>query len=386
MKLSLLTISEQKIPVSVDSFLRKYLQLWDGWANRDVILGLLEYLPIHAYEELRRDYLSLLEKAVFDDSIRSKIVILRYYSRLIRHWGISIRAEEPTPSPSASLDILMEVIEHAELLSSTILESPPSLQNKDDTQFPEKCLSVLQFYNSLAQLYRHAPANANIRLTIPPPQTVYTLAFTPTLTHISILSSILSVYKSSFETSLTSTFLHNPSAPDPLYPTKMVGQFNGYIMDICNLVWRNRGLNTDDPNALGCFIPAAVVASMKDYIHGLNDTAEAEYGERSGADILRYYVPSMFSLSHHMALCGFAAACFRDFEDETFATEGGGSESVRLGKPVTQKALVALEQQGGVKVSWQEYRLKVLDWLDARGSEGIGNLMRSTMKALRKEG
>ncbi|KAK2764950.1 hypothetical protein FQN54_008649 [Arachnomyces sp. PD_36] len=374
----------KKIPSSVDSFLRKYLKYWDGQENRDAVLGLLEYLPLQPYQELRRDYFSLLENVIFGQSIQSKIVVLRYYSTVIRHWGTSIRAEEPAPSPTEALAIIRQLIEHAELLSLTILESPSNLQNTSDTKPSEKYLSVLRFYTTVAQLYSHAPTRANIRLTIPPPQTVYSIAFTQTLTHISILSSILAVYKSAFEGSLTSTFLHNPSAPDPLYPTKTVGQFNGYIMDICNLIWRNRALNTDDPNALGCSIPATTVASLKDYVHRLNDAEEASYDESSGTDMLRYFIPSMFSLSHHVALCGFSAACFRDFEDETPTTEEGDFETVRLGKPVTQKALVELEKRGGVKISWQEYRLKALEWLDERGSEGIGYLMRSTMKALRK--
>ena len=260
------------------------------------------------------------------------------------------------------------------------------MQNKDDAKFPAKYLSVLQFYTSLAHLYTHAPTRADIRLTIPLPQTIYILAFTPTLTHMSILSSILATYKSSFEGSLTSTFLHNPSAPEPLYPTKTVGQFNGYIMDVCNLVWRNRGLNIDDPNALGCLIHGRVVSSLRGYIRELNRAAEANHDEDSGREAFQYHLPSMFSLSHHAALCGFAAACFRDFEDETLVDGGDDSETVRLGRPVTQKALIALEKQGGVKVSWQEYRLKMLEWLDDRGSEGVGNLMRTTMKALRKDG
>jgi centromere protein I len=57
----------------------------------------------------------------------------------------------------------------------------------------------------------------------------------------------------------------------------------------------------------------------------------------------------------------------------------------KLGKPATHKALVALEKDGGAKMSWQEYRVHMLDWLDAIGSRGTGILMRSTMKALRKE-
>jgi centromere protein I len=61
-----------------------------------------------------------------------------------------------------------------------------------------------------------------------------------------------------------------------------------------------------------------------------------------------------------------------------------GEETVRLRKPVTQKNLTALDKDGGVKINWQDYRLKMLDWFDENGSEGIGKLMRSTMKALRK--
>jgi centromere protein I len=346
----------------------------------------LEYLPLQPYDNLRSEYFSLLEKAIFDDSVQFKIILLRYYSSLIRHWGSLIRAQDANPSASDSMGMLAQVIEHAELLSLTILETPSTTPTKEDTEFPTKYLSVLQFYASLGHLYTHAPTRADIRLTIPRPQTIYILAFTPTLTHISILSSILATYKSSFEGSLTSTFLHNPSAPEPLYPTKTVGQFNGYIMDVCNLIWRNRGLNTDDPNALGCLVPLQVVNSLNGYIRQLNRVEEANHDEDSGREAFQYHLHSMFSLSHHAALCGFAAACFRDFENETLGSEGGDSGTVRLSKPVTRNALIALEKQGGVKSSWQEYRLRMLEWLDDRGSEGIGNLMRTTMKALRKEG
>jgi centromere protein I len=150
-------------------------------------------------------------------------------------------------------------------------------------------------------------------------------------------------------------------------------------MDLCNLLWRNRGLKADDPNALGCLIPTSTVNSLTDYLQELNDEP-AMSGNEPGKH--RYQLSWAFSLSYHVALCGIVAACFKSIEDQS--EKEGQSLLVRLTRPVTQKALAVLEKDGGVKVNWQEYRLKTLNWLDERGSEGIGKLMRSTMKALRK--
>jgi len=150
-------------------------------------------------------------------------------------------------------------------------------------------------------------------------------------------------------------------------------------MDLCNLLWRNRGLNLDDPNALGCLIPTSTANSLAEYLQELND-GPATGGNESGK--YKYQLSSVFSLSHHVALCGIVAACFKSIEDQS--EKEGQSLSVRLTRPVTQRALAALEKDGGVKINWQEYRLKALNWLDETGSEGIGKLMRSTMKALRK--
>ena len=136
-------------------------------------------------------------------------------------------------------------------------------------------------------------------------------------------------------------------------------------------------MNTDDPNAVGCLMPSSIVAVLTEYTSDVNETTR----NRKRSDGFHYNFPAIFSLSQHIALCSGSAACFAEIEDK-LADEG----QARLGKPVTQKGLAALEKEGGVKFTWQEYRLKMLDWMDERGSQGIGKLMRSTMKALRREG
>ncbi|KKZ66606.1 hypothetical protein EMCG_07720 [[Emmonsia] crescens] len=363
------------MPQAVDKFLRNYLLSWNGHDSRTAILGLLEYIPIQDYDTLRQNYFVPLENAILSDQRESKVLILQYYSSLIQHWGAIIRA---TPSLSP-VPPLPQVIGRAELLALTVLESPQGPKGDGTVQKRSGTLAVLQFYTDLARLFSHAPTNAKIRITVPQPQIIYILAFTPTLSHTSTVCSILAAYKYSFETSLTSTTLQNNGSPDRSYPTEMVSQFNGYVMDICNLLWRNRGLNSEDPNALGCLVPATTVNELSQYLQELSDRP----GRDGGGEKHKYQLSSVFSLSQNFALCRVSSACFRGIE-EALAETQGKSLSVRLTRPVTQKALAALDKEGGVRINWQEYRLRMLEWLDEMGAEGVGNLMRSTMKALRK--
>ncbi|OQD75742.1 hypothetical protein PENDEC_c006G04041 [Penicillium decumbens] len=361
---------------SVRSFLRSYLQIWNGRDNRYQILRLLRYLPIEPLESLRGELLSPLESSMMNASPSSQgalVDLLDFYTSLITEWGVKLRNQPSISEESVSLS---EVIKHAELLASSMLELAAIVDDNQDKARP-MMLSVLEFYRSLANLFSHASQNAKIRLTVPPAPTVYTIVFTPSIATISILNSILAGYKSSFEASLTSKVIKPPKPSEPLYKAELVSQFNGYVMDMCNLVWRNRALNTEDPNALGCLIPQASVETFTNYIRNVKD-ASRHYDRESAFNTT---LPSIFSLSHHPAFCNLSAACFADLEESQQIPE----HRPKLRKPVTQKVLQALEQEGGARVSWQEYRVHMLDWLEAIGSRGTSNLMRSTMKALRKE-
>ncbi|KAL4992869.1 Mis6-domain-containing protein [Aspergillus falconensis] len=361
----------KEIPEAFLSFLRSYLPIWNGFDNRQLILELLEYLPIKDYDSLRSEILVPVETALLEDTASSKASLLGFYSGLVRQWGVKLRSEPFTIEQSQRLSAL---ISHAELLASSILETPVEQPSEAKGEYRPSTLSVLGFYFTLADLFSHAHSNGNIRLTVPLAPSVYTLIFSPVSSVISSMNSILCSYKLSFEVSMNSETLQSK---DPLWTEKLVPQFNGYIMDICNLVWRNRALNSDDPNALGCLIPPATITALTQYLREVNDIAR----KRSRESAFSYTVGSLFSLSHHAALCNMSACCFADIERENNV----GETQPRLRKPVTQRALSALEKDGGIQMAWQDYRVRMLDWMDAAGSVGIANLMRTTMKALRKE-
>ncbi|KAJ5341637.1 hypothetical protein N7541_010761 [Penicillium brevicompactum] len=359
----------KELPAAIRSFLRSYLQVWNGRDNRAIIFCLLQYIDIEPIEALKAELFTPMESAVLDESLGSRMALLEFYTGLISQWGVKLRSRPVTSDESLPLS---QTILHAELLASSILE----ISAEQDQQLSKpSSISVLDFYKTLSDLFSHAPQDARFRLTLPNAQTVYTLAFIPSAAVISTLNSILAVYKSAFEACLSSQVLQAQNSP--AYGTDLVGRFNGYVMDMCNVLWRNRALNTEDPNALGCLVPAPTVAALGNYVKDVSEAAK--HYDRENAFYLS--VASIFSLSHHAAFCNLSAACFAELERD----QGISDDRPRLQKPVTQKVLLALEKDGGAKTTWQEYRVHMLDWLDGLGCRGTGILMRSTMKALRKE-
>jgi centromere protein I len=55
---------------------------------------------------------------------------------------------------------------------------------------------------------------------------------------------------------------------------------------------------------------------------------------------------------------------------------------IRHAGPITQKTLITLGKEGGVKVDWKEYRVHVLRWLEGMGVGGVRELGGATMKGL----
>lgn len=341
----------------------------------------MQFLPKGPYDELRKDYLDLLDAAVLNYTISSRTSLLDFYAKLIRQWGIDLRTESPSFA-AGGFKPLVALVTHVEFLLLSLMEIPNTIQSNQNTEiFRPVTTSILDLYSDLAELYSHASSNGNIRLTVPLPPAIYSLAFTSNLAQISRLCSILATYKNSFESSLASQTLQSPDkSAGGFYAPEMVGLYNGYIMDLCNLVWRNRALNSDDQNAHGCLIPEVTKNAFTEYINDANEILKHRRGRPEGP-AFNHSLGLMFSLSHHVALASHSAACFAAFEDEQ-SFEHEGRQLIK--KPVTQKTLTALEKEG-VKLTWQEYRMRMLDWLDDMGSDGIGKLMRSTMKALRKE-
>ncbi|KAI9786901.1 MAG: hypothetical protein M1839_005132 [Geoglossum umbratile] len=331
------------------NFLRAFLPSWDGTWNREVILELAAHLPIRPWDEHYDAFFRPIEEAILDNSDASRIVLLEFHTSLFRHWTVQILANNAQEAPEPASVTLQRLAAHADLLSLTTLVA-------SDSSIPS-ISAVLSFYECVANAITHISNSKLLRICVPGDTIVYLLTFNGDAMSLSRLCAILAKYKRAFEASMTT------AAPGEGYPRDYVNHFNGFLMDICNCLWRNRAFNKEDTNALGCLLPDSILPAL-----------------REAATARGYILPTLFSLSHSEALCALSITCFRELEDH--AAEANTAIRVRHAGPVTQRSLTLLGNDGGLKISWGDYRLEVLKWLEEKGLVGIGELMYNTLRQL----
>lgn len=299
-----------------------------------------------------------MESALLDNTTESASALLELYTNLLRHWTARLLGPSPDPSTASAVKGLTG---HASVLTLTLLSGHPATASV--------LAVVISHYEAISDLLAHAP----VSIATPPPLTIYLLTFlAPSLPTLSGLCSVLARQKVALEMM--------PPAARP-----NIIAFNGFLMDICNLLWRSRAFNATDTNASGCLLPAPLLPVLESYTatpgphHHHRPASPHSSASTSSASSASASCPlsARFSLSHHPVLAALSIAAFRTLEDEH-------EHEIRLrhAGPVGQKSLAALADDGGVRIGWKDYRLRVLGWLADRGVEGIGALMGCTMKGL----
>lgn len=292
----------------------------------------------------------LVEDAVIDGTHNSQLALLKFYKALLNQWSLSLLSQTSTLSNHGT-DIVA-LVNHANELAVTILQQSSSVSTYS---------SILDFYEMNAYMICHPTLASKVRIAIPPPQLVYTLYFDPNLSIIARICSILALYKKAFEVA-TASRTGSTASGNQSYPKAYVNRFNGFLMDICNCLWRSRAFNTTDVNALGCLLPVQTIRTLSPYISKLETSLSLDL---------------LFSISYSPATCHLAIKYVRELEDQA-----EDEIDVRHAGPVTQSSLKTLEKDGGLSVSWQDYRLGVLQYLEGKGFPGAGELMYNTMKHL----
>lgn len=298
---------------------------------------------------------STLQTAVLDGSASSQLDLLELYTNLLRRWNVILLANE-TDIPKHASESVARLVSHASQLSLTVLQTSPT---------EHTALRVLDFYERATHLYSNGTLLRSLQITIPPVPLVYTLQFTTSLAAASRLCAVLAAYKQAF-----AAYMANAAkALGPQYDKAQVNTFNGFLMDICNCLWRGKAFATRDAHAKGCAVSAAPAAALTAYV--------AELSAASGAGDMA--LGSLFTMSYSPLLCLQAAAHVRrleEKEDEDVVLRA------RHAGPVTARSLGQLARKGGLELAWQDYRLGVLRYLEENGFGGISELMYSTMRNL----
>lgn len=215
--------------------------------------------------------------------------------------------------------------------------------------------TVLRYYEESS--FRHAGnIRMNPQIILPKPQLVPLLAFDFALDNLSRLCAVLASYKRLMEFNLEAQLFVFADTTDV---------FNSYVLDVVDLLWRSRALSTES-KSLGRVCTEPFLSTLRCYLSSVDR---------------EYSIAAIFGLSHNPAICAMSLKTFQELEDA--AEVEAGRDLHRHVGPVSQRTLAALEKEGGMRISWKDYRLEVLDWLDSRGVSGFKDFMYVTMKDLR---
>ncbi|PMD65163.1 Mis6-domain-containing protein [Hyaloscypha bicolor E] len=340
------------LPSACLTYLKSMIHSWNGVKDRDVVLDLLTYTPLGSFEGLHSSIFQPLEEAVLDDgSTESKVALLEFYRNLLDQWTVTLLSQHQPSSDASSA--VTSLITHANSLALTMVQTCLNVNTLS---------KILAFYEANASLISLPSLRSTIRVTIPPTELIYTLQFTDSLSTISRLCAILALYKRAFEIAMSPKPIESLALNQQSYSKEYVNHFNGFLMDVCNCLWRSRAFNSSDPNALACLMAPAVTQILSKYVASI-DTSMS--------------LATLFSFSFSPVFCLLAISYVRELEDRA-----EDEIDLRHPGPPTSKSLLQLEKDGGLRLPWPDYKLGVLHYMENKGVKGVGELMYNTMKHL----
>lgn len=283
--------------------------------------------------------------------------LLGMYGRLLRHWTAILKASETVPEHAS--DSVSRLVKHANSLAFMVVQTVPTIATAS---------AILEFFEHSVNLVTDEKLRFLIRIELPEELLVYMLFLSSSLPVVSRICGILARLKRGFETAMATKPISNGQTriDSQTYNRSYVNRYNGFLMDICNCFWRFRAFATGDPNAQGCLIPRPTVAALASYVLRIDRSLS---------------LAMLFSLSYSPLLCQQSILNIRKIEDETLAN--GQSIRSRHAGPATQTSLNKLAVGGGIQLSWQEYRIGVLESLAGNNLPGIADLLKNTMTVLK---
>ncbi|KAK3377995.1 Mis6-domain-containing protein [Podospora didyma] len=347
--------STKTLPLLLQSFFRRFFDFWNGVDRRDIVLETLSYTPLRDFAELYEQLFRPLERSMMDNTVASQLSLLKFYTLLLRRWTIVMQSRNRTETLSGSS--IADLVGHVNKLTLTLTQNSPSAATH---------LTILDFYECTTILVSQPSLLQYVEITIPSALIVYRLQFGQSLVVLSRLYGILAQYKKAWEAVMAPSSLRQLL----LRERQQITAFNGWLMDLCNCIWRGRAFGTSDLNAQGCRIPPSLEPVLDAYVREVD--SELSLG-------------TIFDLSHSPLMCLQSISFVRELEDAEVDRSPDELRTRHAG-PVTHASLVQLADRGGLELSWQEYRLGVLRHLESNGFKGIPDLMYNTMKNLMKQG
>ncbi|KAF8975341.1 hypothetical protein BGZ46_009204 [Entomortierella lignicola] len=367
----------------MENFLIPYLRVWNGVEHQKEIFTLLTYLRPRSYEELYIHFLKPLHRIFCLTGPVWKGELLLCFTKLLERWAqfkwkdylelgrTSLLSEKGVKGLrrlfselAPNVDYMKSIrafIRHVDNISSVALE----IEN-NHIAVQHGVLSFFDLTSSLTGTYK-----LPLAVVIPDSFIVYRLFLSDSGMSVSRICGIIYQYKKAFEefeleqqlqydllvqSQMSSQDGHEipPAPPEtPGYSREYVILFNSFVMDICNFLWRYRAFNKVDKNAQGFLMDPHTLAQTKQICanNGLS-------------------MNNMFSMTHSITLSGYSARFLKTLEDKQNVPS-----DKRLKAPASLPALKDMMAKGGLNMTFEEYRIQYLDYLEQKGFHGISEFL-----------
>ncbi|KAI6782946.1 Centromere protein I-like protein [Emericellopsis cladophorae] len=343
------------IPPILLNFFAHFFPVWGGTGRVDVLLDILAFTPLKEFNELYQHLFGPLETALGTHRPELQPSLVDLYTQILQHWKSLLLSSDVIPKHAKKT--IQALVSHMNSISSLMLQASPTVATSSH---------VLDFYEEFARTVTHSSLRSHLRIEMPPSPVIYSLFFSGSLADTSRLCHVLSCFKQGFETAIMERARSDDPTQSGPYDRAYLNTYNGYLMDICNCLWRTRAFSSTEANAHGCLLPPPTVDALSAYLARVNRNFGLE---------------SICGLSLAPTLCFQSIQRFRELEDAEL--DRGRPLATRHAGPVTQASLAKLATSGGLSMGWQDYRVSVLNSLSDKGLPGIADLLKCTMTVLK---
>ncbi|KAI9255969.1 Mis6-domain-containing protein [Sporodiniella umbellata] len=344
--IKLTQFTKAQLPI-VEEFLKEYIKSWNGFEVQEEIFTLIPYLKPDSFQRIYRDVLKPLEGlfSMSDTVWRAKLILC--YTEWLKNWALldwkkhtelKQDAEKEVDSVTWLFEGLSFDTDYSMSMQAFVMHVDRlcvigSVQENDSILFQHAALSFFEFVSLIS---------AQPNLVTPTAPFVYKHFFSTSAMATNRICNIIYQYKVAFE--------EDESLMDE--EDERFRALNEYISSLCTALWKSVGF-------LGT---KAVFCMSRPSIDKLIKTC----GER-GTEI-----ENMLSLTQSAALAGFSKRFMQGLEKDRLQHD----------EPIGADYLSRLENEGGIAMTFQEYRIQLLDHLKEQGMTGIYDLLYSSIKSL----
>ncbi|KAF9434135.1 hypothetical protein BGZ76_008508 [Entomortierella beljakovae] len=376
------------LPV-IELFLIPYIRTWNGIDHQKEIFTLLSYLRPRSFEDLHGQFLKPLYNIFCYIGPIWKGELFLCYARLLQHWAqirwmdylelgkTSLLSEKGAKGLRRLFSELSSNVDYMQTMRAfmTYIDGISCFALEAENNHVAVQHGVLSFFDLASTLT--GTYNLPLAVVIPEPAIVYHCFLSDSGMPISRICGIIYQYKQAFEafeqeqqlqydllvqsqmSSQDASGNNHESIPAPApievpgYSRDYVILFNSFVMDICNFLWRNRAYNKTDKNAQGFHINQPTISKIKQICMegGLS-------------------MSNMLSMTHSTALSGYSSRFLKKLED----LQNVPAEK-QLKAPVSSLSLKDMASKGGLNITFDDYRIQYLDYLEQKGFDGISQFL-----------